>query len=185
MKPGAVLFNSSRGPVADGAAIRRVLDDGHLRACVLDVWEGEPRPDGALLERVFIGTPHIAGYSFDGKVNGTRQIYEAACAFLGCRPDWDPDPLLPAPECPEVTVRGDDPMAVTKAVRAVYNIMGDDGRMRGILDVPEEERGAFFDRLRKEYPRRREFFNTRAVIAPFDASVAQTLNGLGFQIKET
>lgn len=182
MKPGAILINSARGPVADGAAILLALDDGHLKACVLDVWEGEPVPDAALLERVFIGTPHIAGYSFDGKVNGTKQIYEAACRYLDRTPDWDPSPLLPAPECPEWTTQGGTPGALRDAVRAVYDIRRDDQAMRGILGVPEADRGAFFDRLRKQYPRRREFLNTHVTIEPADPALESTLRGLGFQM---
>jgi len=184
MKPGAILINTSRGAVADGAALRRALDDGRLRACVLDVWEGEPSVDVGLLERVFIGTPHIAGYSFDGKVNGTRQIYEAACRHFGAAPDWDPTPLLPPPECPDVTVpgdTGDDIAAVRGAVRLVYDIRGDDTRMRAILDAAPEERPRLFDRLRKEYPRRREFFNTRARITPANAPLEAMVRGIGFR----
>lgn len=181
MKPGAVLINTARGAVADGAAVKHALDDGHLRACVLDVWEGEPNPDPALLERAFIGTPHIAGYSFDGKVNGTRQIYEAACRFLGHTPAWDPTPLLPEPENPELTVRGDIEDAVRTAVQAVYDVMADDAGMRAMLGVPEHERGAFFDRLRKQYPRRREFFNTRVAVQPPNVELEAQLRVLGFQ----
>ncbi len=180
LKPGAILINSSRGAVADGAAILRALDDGHLRACVLDVWEGEPNIDIALLERVFIGTPHIAGYSFDGKVNGTRQIYEAACRFLGATPAWDATPLLPAPECPYVAVDGSSAKAVHDAVRAVYDITRDDAATRQLLATAEAERPGLFDRLRKEYPRRREFFNTRAMVQPSNPAVEAALAGLGF-----
>ena len=186
LKPGAILLNSSRGPVADGEAVKRVLDDGHLKACVLDVWEGEPQVDVELLKRVFIGTPHIAGYSFDGKVNGTRQIYEAACAFLGVAADWDPSPLLPEPECPRVTVDGtrtDTQGAIRDAVYAVYDIARDDRDMRAILDAPEPEQGALFDRLRKEYPRHREFFNTVAEVRPKNAELERMLAGVGFQVK--
>ncbi len=184
MKPGAFLFNSSRGPVAHGDAIKHALNDGHLKACVLDVWEGEPCIDTDLLERVFIGTPHIAGYSFDGKVDGTRQIYQAACKFLEIDPTWDPSPLLPEPECPEVRVSGSapDPMAeIRKAVLAVYDVRDDDADMRTLFDTPEAERGALFDRLRKEYPRRREFFNTRAIVDPPNPQLEARLAALGFQ----
>jgi erythronate-4-phosphate dehydrogenase len=186
LTPGAILLNSSRGPVADGEAVKRALDDGHLRACVLDVWEGEPRVDAELLRKVFIGTPHIAGYSFDGKVNGTRQIYEAACAFLGESAKWDPSPLLPEPECPRVTVDGtrtDTQVAIRDAVYAVYDVARDDKAMRAILGAPEEERGALFDRLRKEYPRRREFFNTVAKVTPGNPELERILSGIGFQVK--
>lgn len=183
LKRGAVLINASRGPVADGSAIARALDDGHLLACILDVWEGEPDIDVSLLERVFIGTPHIAGYSFDGKVNGTRQIYEAASRFLGVQPTWDATPLLPAPECPHVTVDGASPNAVRDAVRAVYDITRDDAAMRQLLAAPAEERPKLFDRLRKEYPRRREFFNTRATVRPSNPAVEAALAGLGFVVQ--
>ncbi|NIA16305.1 MAG: 4-phosphoerythronate dehydrogenase PdxB [Nitrospiraceae bacterium] len=180
LKSGAVLINSSRGPVADGEALKTALDEGHLRACVLDVWEGEPDIDVALLERVFIGTPHIAGYSFDGKVNGTRQIYEAACRYLGVEAAWDPQSLLPAPECPEVTVDGRAADTLHTAVRTVYDIRRDDDAMRGLLSMAAAERPAAFDRLRKEYPRRREFFNTVARVDPPDAALMAQLEGVGF-----
>ncbi len=187
MKPGSILINSARGAVADGNALKQALLDGHLKACVLDVWEGEPVVDLALLDRVFIGTPHIAGYSFDGKVNGTRQIYEAACAFLGMEPAWDPSPLLPAPECPEVRVDGkaeDAEAALRGAVRNVYDIRSDDKAMRGLFDAVEADRGAFFDKLRKNYPRRREFFNTRAVINPGNPELEAMFSGVGFRCEE-
>ena len=183
MKPGSFLLNSSRGAVADGAAIARALDDGHLRACVLDVWEKEPDIDVDLLERVLIGTPHIAGYSFDGKVNGTRMIYEAACKHLGRIPDWDPAPLLPQPECPHIAVDGKAPDALRQAVHAVYDILRDDTNMRGLLTVSPEERPKYFDRLRKEYPRRREFFNTVAEVSPPNAKLEATLSELGFRLE--
>ena len=185
MKPGAILLNSSRGPVVDNTALLRALDDGVLLASVLDVWEGEPSVNVNLLEESFIGTPHVAGYSFDGKVNGTRQIYEAACAFLDVAPTWDPTPLLPEPECPSVTVRGDlaDPeSALRSAVRAVYDIHGDDTAMRTLLTAAESERPRIFDRLRKDYPRRREFLNTRVDVAPHNADLAERLSQLGFQV---
>jgi erythronate-4-phosphate dehydrogenase len=183
LKRGAVLINTARGAVADGEAVKRALDDGHLRACVLDVWEREPNIDAELLRRVFIATPHIAGYSFDGKVNGTRQIYEAACRFLNTAPRWNPSPLLPAPECPFLDVDGNDPDAVHKAVRAVYDIMRDDAATRTLLDLPEQERAKRFDQLRKEYPRRREFFNTRVQVTPPNPALEECLRKIGFTIE--
>ncbi len=184
MKPGAILLNSSRGSVADGSAIGRALDGGHLRACVLDVWEREPDIDMALLERVVIGTPHIAGYSFDGKVNGTRMIYEAACRHLGVEPVWNPAPLLPMPECSTLTVDSGVPDALSRAVRAVYDIRRDDAAMRGLLALPETDRPKAFDRLRKEYPRRREFFNTRVRVQPRNAALESQLAGIGFTLED-
>ncbi len=182
MKPGAVLINSSRGPVVDNQALKSALREGALRAAVLDVWEGEPRVDTELLERVDIATPHIAGYSFDGKVNGTRQVYEALCTSLNRPAEWDPSPLLPAPDCPQLTVDPSESGALSGAVRAVYEIMSDDVRMREMLALATpEEQSAWFDRLRKEYPRRREFFNTRVAFARPDAVLEQVFSGVGFR----
>lgn len=185
MKPGALLINSARGPVVDGNALGEALASGRLKAAVLDVWEGEPTIDPALLDQVAIGTPHIAGYSFDGKVNGTRQIYEAACAFLGEDPTWDPEPLLPEPEVPQVRLDGSsaNPLPeLHKAVLSVYDLRRDDEALRAIRDVPEAERGAYFDRLRKEYPRRREFKNTRALVEPPSQDLEVRLQGLRFKV---
>jgi erythronate-4-phosphate dehydrogenase len=184
---GAIVLNSSRGAVVNNKALAKALDDGHIKAAVLDVWEGEPAIDTGLLERVFLGTPHIAGYSFDGKVNGTRQIYEAACKFLGVEADWDPAPLLPKPEEPVVTVDGSLESvqeAVSRAVFAVYDIRRDDAALRETYRMSPSERPAWFDRLRKEYPRRREFYNFTARIWPPNHAVHERLSALGFQCKD-
>ncbi len=182
LPPGVILINSSRGPVVDNLALLRLLRQQHIHAAVLDVWEGEPNVDLALLENVDIGTPHIAGYSFDGKVNGTRQIYEAFCAFLGKTPAWDPTPLLPAPEVPELVLEPSQPGALDSAVHTVYDIMRDDAVLRGVSNVPESERDAYFDMLRKKYPRRREFFNTRVRLTNADPSLERRLRGIGFTL---
>ena len=185
MKPGAILINSSRGAVVDNTALKEALKSGHLRAAVLDVWEGEPNPDPELLERVDFATPHIAGYSFDGKVNGTRQVYEALCAHLGVAASWDPAPLLPEPEVPRLMVDTARADCVSGAVLDVYDILRDDADMRGLLQAAPEERAAFFDALRKNYPRRREFFNTTAYVTEPDAEIEAQLMGIGFTLADT
>lgn len=184
MKPDAILVNTSRGAVVDNAALRAALAEGLLRGAVLDVWEGEPRVSADLLPLVEIATPHIAGYSFDGKVNGTLQIYRAACAHFGRPAPWDPTPLLPAPDCAELRLATAATNEVARCVRAVYDILDDDARMRATSTLDDAARGPYFDRLRKEYPRHREFHNTR-VHAPDPASDdAQTLRGLGFRVHD-
>jgi erythronate-4-phosphate dehydrogenase len=162
MRPGAWLLNTSRGPVVDNAALRRVLDDGHLGASALDVWENEPTPDPDLMRRVDIATPHIAGYAYDGKVRGTVMLYEALCDHLGVPETWSPaaaprpkdgHPLVATPPDPALP----EGEALDHVVRSMYEIRADDTRLRATLEEPPDERGAAFSRLRKEYPRRREF----------------------------
>lgn len=184
VKTGVIIISTARGAVADGKALREALENGKVGASVLDVWEGEPNIDLNLFANLAIGTPHIAGYSFDGKVNGTRQLYEAYCAFSGTTPTWDPSPLLPGPECPFLEVNGDgDPVVeVRNAVLSVYDIREDDKRLRQIITLPAEERGKYFDRLRKEYPRRREFHNTRVRVTPDNPALHNTLASLGFAV---
>jgi erythronate-4-phosphate dehydrogenase len=184
MKGGAVLVNSSRGPVVDEMALKQALSCGRLQACVLDVWENEPEVDVELLEQTFLGTPHIAGYSFDGKVNGTLQVYEAACHFLGIAPSWDPATTLPAPDHGEIAINDSpDPLAALReAVRMVYDVRRDDRALRRLSDMSARERPAYFDRLRRDYPRRREFHNTRVILPEDKKGWGPLFSGAGFQL---
>ena len=83
LRPGAWLINASRGPVIDNNALREVLTRREDLQAVLDVWEAEPQVDVELADLCVLATPHIAGYSLDGKQRGTAQIYQAFCDFLG------------------------------------------------------------------------------------------------------
>ena len=193
MRPEAVLLNSSRGAVADNVALLQALRAARstqLRpgAAVLDVWEGEPRIGPALLAETALATPHIAGYSFDGKVNGTEMICRAACAFLGRKPDWSPARCVPPPLIPEIELNvrpGEPEEALREAVLKLYPIERDDAALRRLGGLPPADQGPYFDRLRAEYPVRREFQNTTVRLRG-DASAAEVLagklKGLGFNV---
>lgn len=186
LKPGVIILNTSRGSVADNEALEETLDSGKVAASVLDVWEGEPQVRLTLLERVTIGSPHIAGYSFDGKARGTSMIYRAACKHFGKTPSWDAAPLLPPPHVARIRVEGEveDPeQAVGVAVLAAYPILEDDSRMRELLKMDSAEQGAYFDRMRKEYWVRREFEAFTVELAPGLAAAAETLKKLGFKVE--
>jgi len=151
---------------------------------ILDVWEDEPKIDLDLLTGVDLATPHVAGYSYDGKVNGTRMIMEAFCRYFGLQRRWDPSPLMPPPNQPRV--RAPAGVSVDETIRlaitAAYRIEADDARLREMLKVPKSDRGAYFKSLRRNYPVRREFPWTTAELESDDAGVRAALRTLGFPV---
>ena len=185
MKAGAFFINTARGGVADTAAIKNALASGRLAGVVLDVWENEPNVDADLILKADLSTPHIAGYSFDGKVAGLMMVYRAVCEHFGLEVQRDADDFLPAPEVPEIKVNeraADEQTIIHDTVQQVYVINRDDFNTREILLVPEAERGGFFDDLRKNYPVRREFQNTAIVGLNEESPLAKKLGGIGFKV---
>lgn len=158
LKPGTWLINASRGPVVDNAALRQVLLQREDLQAVLDVWEGEPEVDVALAELCVLATPHIAGYSLDGRQRGTAQIYQAYCDFLGQAAQISLNDLLPAPWLAQVTLNANSDPAWSLAMvcRGVYDPRRDDADFRRSLVGNVNEQRAAFDSLRKHYPLRRE-----------------------------
>lgn len=106
LKPGTWLINASRGAVVDNAALRSLLPQRPDLKVVLDVWEGEPQADVELAALCQLATPHIAGYSLDGKLRGTAQIYQACCRALGVAEQVSLADLLPAPWLSELSIDG-------------------------------------------------------------------------------
>lgn len=136
------LINSSRGEVVETGALLAALREGKVKEAIIDTWESEPDINLELLDSVFIGTPHIAGYSADGKANATRMSLEALCRFMGKEAHFDVTP----PSLPERTYSDDAETAFLQ----LYNPMDDHDRLKS-----EPER---FEWLRGNYPLRREFF---------------------------
>ena len=101
-----LIINASRGGVVDNMALLQALRDGRVADAVIDTWEGEPDLNRELLEQVAIGTPHVAGYSADGKANATRMSLEAVARFMGV--DFVPDIHLPDAPCLSVETLLDD-----------------------------------------------------------------------------
>lgn len=158
LRPGTWLINASRGGVVDNTALRVHLESGANLDVALDVWEGEPEVNVRLAELCRIATPHIAGYSLDGKLRGTAQIYEAFCAWQQRAPEVDLDDLLPAQWLAELSLKEEcDPdWALAMLCRAVYDPRSDDANFRRSLVGDTKTRRAAFDALRKHYPPRRE-----------------------------
>lgn len=129
------IINSSRGGVVDEQALLRAMDEEKVKGTVIDTWENEPRINPELLNRAFIATPHIAGYSADGKVNADNMVIAALCRHFGIA---QPAPIE-APELPEGSPR--DPLAL-------YNPLTDTEHLK---HNPE-----LFEYLRGNYAVRRE-----------------------------
>ena len=134
------IINTSRGEVVAGEALLEALQNGLVRDAVIDVWENEPALSIPLLQRVFIGTPHIAGYSADGKVNADNMVIDALCRHFGL-----PHPgKVIAPSLPDGFVCHGNPLEL-------YNPMTDSQKLKL---APER-----FEFLRNNYPLRREHFD--------------------------
>jgi len=186
MKKGSFLINTSRGSVVDNHALKDVLLSGQLKNAVLDVWENEPFIDKKLLNLIEIGTPHIAGYSLDGKVNGTYQIYCAVCEDFNIKPLLEPSESLPKPENDFINVSKkikNFDCELLEVVKKVYNIRKDDKNMRKVTSLDRQESGYYFDQLRKEYPMRREFFNMKVILPLNKNDLFESLLSLGFKVE--
>jgi len=185
--PGTVFLNTSRGGVHDTAALKVAMAQGRLKAVVLDVWENEPTIDQDLLRKVDLSTPHIAGYSLDGKIAGLIMIYQAACRHLGEEPIHEVAEFLPPPAVPTIRLTHIDlpeQEVIHQTVQQVYAVGRDDFNTREILMVPAQTRGAFFDDLRSDYPVRREFQNTTVIVDAPENQLSRKLAGIGFQLSK-
>lgn len=159
LKKDAILINASRGAVVDNQALLGYLNKNSDLSVILDVWENEPDIDTGLLVKTDIASAHIAGYSLEGKVNGTMIVRGALCEFLGCTDEFHPQ--LPVIENPLIELEGNPRLesSLLKAFSSVYNIKDDDLLLKKMHGLPNEQRRVYFDDLRKNYRLRREFSN--------------------------
>ena len=182
IRDGAIIINSSRGAVIDNKSllsesIKREFD------LVLDVWENEPAVNIELLSKTKIATPHIAGYSFEGKVNGTKMIYNALCKFLNKQPDWEPQtPEIKFPDKKLFEGKNNEEK-LYRLFKEIYDIERDDEMMRKISNIKPDEQLSYFDMLRKKYPIRREFSNYMVQILEEENHLKQFLENLRFKVE--
>lgn len=149
LKRRPVIINTSRGEVVDTRALIAALEDGLVSDAVIDVWEHEPDIDLTLLNKVFLGTPHIAGYSADGKANATRMALDALCRFFHIEADYQISP--PPPPNPVVTAA-----SLAEACLQMYDPRRDSDALKA--------RPGQFEALRGDYPLRREEEAYRVVV---------------------
>ncbi|MDT7042659.1 4-phosphoerythronate dehydrogenase [Candidatus Nitronereus thalassa] len=187
MSSSSILFNTCRGEVIDNHALLLALKNQQIQGAVLDVWEGEPSIHWDLAHTATIATPHIAGYSFDGKIKGTSMIYSAACDYFGIAPTWkfteDAPPLSHPGNAINAHGHNLEHLLVQLAPR-LYDLQGDDTRMRSLLVLPMPQRPTRFDQLRRQYPKRREFYAFPLLLQDADPGVLSDLDQLGFSIHQ-
>ncbi|MFA1029589.1 Erythronate-4-phosphate dehydrogenase [Pseudomonas syringae pv. helianthi] len=181
LRQGAWLINASRGAVVDNAALHDVLLEREDLQAVLDVWEGEPQVNVPLADLCVLGTPHIAGYSLDGRQRGTAQIYQALCAFLDQPAVIKLDDLLPKPWLAQVSLDAacDPVWALSMLCRGVYDPRRDDADFRRSLTGDTASQRLAFDALRKHYPPRREIEGLKVRLEGESQALAQLVRALG------
>ena len=183
LQPGAIFINTSRGAVADNRALDALLASRDDLSVVLDVWEGEPSISTSLLRQVDLGTPHIAGYSYDGKLRGTDMIYRAACEYFALPVSWQVADELPQVATIDMRSREAGNALVSAVVLGAYDVRQDDARLRATLSLSAAERASAFDRLRKDYPVRREFTESTVLLDEPAGTAGKLLSGLVFAVE--
>ena len=153
MKPEAILINSARGPVVEETALIADIEKTK-RLVVLDVFEHEPEISEQLLNLIHLVTPHIAGYSLEGKARGTQMIYDAFCKTFNFTADKKFETQLPV--CEQYFQDQDLKQVLKQHLVHIYDIARDDANLRACLKEGKVDQKAF-DYLRKTYPLRREW----------------------------
>jgi erythronate-4-phosphate dehydrogenase len=179
LKRKPVLINSCRGEVIETNAVKMALKTGLLSGFVCDCWENEPDIDLELLDMTELATPHIAGYSKDGKATGTRMSVQAISEYFGLGLDsWQPTGIEP-PTQPIIELDGEglnEQELISKAILSTYDIRHDDMQFRKDTTL--------FEQLRGDYPVRREFSAFTIQAYNSGNEVLEKLKKIGFKIKE-
>ena len=182
IKSGAILINTSRGEVVVNNALKKRLQNKNDLVSALDVWESEPNIDFELLEKIALGSPHIAGYSLEGKVNGTEIIYNKLCDFLGAAPNWK----AKYPQILNPVLAVDNKSTIEKllndTIKQIYSIEHDDNFLRSGINLEYDSRKKYFDELRKNYRVRREFNNYTIKLNFSDTELKKKLESLRFKV---
>jgi len=181
LKENTILINTSRGAVVNNNDLLETIKRKRI-ITVLDVWENEPEINSELLERTDIATPHIAGYSYEGKANGTIMIYESLCKFLNAEKKFDFQfPVITDPVI-EINLSERFENNMNQLISKIYSIADDSKRMRKISGMSNSEIIKGFDKQRKNYPIRREFNNYKIKSTNLNEKIKSVLSDLRFKI---
>lgn len=178
LKRKPYIINTSRGEVVETAALEKALHQKMIAGCILDVFENEPEIERKLIDQCLLATPHIAGYSADGKANGTVMTVRSVADFFQLPMGHWEVPALPAPETPPIiySEKYDGFWLLAHAMLSSYPIALDDARLRS--------EPAAFERLRSNYPIRREYPAHTVVCSRLVADATKgKLAKLGFKVQ--
>ncbi len=163
-----LILNTSRGEIIDTDALKNAYISKGISDMIIDCWENEPYPDLFILEHAFIATPHIAGYSVEGKVNGTKMSIEALCNFFKLEV---PMSSISAPKLFDALI---DYSSLTQVILRTYNPLLESMHLKSSPNT--------FEYMRENYPLRREpFAYYLKNVPPSGLSILQIL---GFNISE-
>jgi erythronate-4-phosphate dehydrogenase len=186
LRPGAWFLNTSRGEVVQTDALQCALDNQLLGACALDVWEKEPAIPKTIFDAVDALTPHVAGYSLEGLLNGTLHCHRELAHYLEVEPSWSPDPrkLPPPPVLSIDAAHRSDGEVLAELLCAACPISDLDRAWRAetLAAADPADLRRRFDRFRKAYDSRREFSSIRLHLAHASAPLLESAAALGFQI---
>jgi erythronate-4-phosphate dehydrogenase len=173
----AILINTSRGAVVDEAALVEAIRSSRFSDVILDVYEKEPYIDPVLLEALSLATPHIAGYSLDGKANGTAMAVQSFSRHFGLGLDHWQVGNLPGPREPELyadVIQEEEWKLLWELYRQTYDISSDDSRLRSEPEAFEKQRG--------DYPFRREAGAYAVRLFQGYPELSSVLEKLGFSV---
>jgi len=187
LKPGALFINAARGSVCDYDALLDAQAAGAVSRMVLDVWSPEPAFRTDVLKMADLASPHIAGHSYEGKLNGTIACYNELCNFFEIQKIWDIAASLPEPEVPTLGINcagRDDEEVLHEIISKIYDSETDDRLIREAAVPDEIDRARNFDALRKNYRIRREFSNTVVDLKNASESQQRKVKAMGFLTSE-
>lgn len=173
LKRKPIIINSARGGIVDTAAIKIAIANNLISGAIIDCWEKEPDIDLEYMEMVDIATPHIAGYSADGKANATRMSLESVADFYGMSKEPLSRIIAPDPVNPIIDLTGlkNSDNLLFDAILHTYDPMSDFERLKASP--------AAFKQQRNNYPLRREYFAYK-INADISSDVRQSLLDFGF-----
>lgn len=181
LKPNAIFINTSRGEVVQTSALMK----SRVKFALLDVWEGEPDFNPDLVQRASLVTPHIAGYSLDGRIEGSLMIYRALCQSLGVEPKWTLESLYPDADQSLRVINAagvSDESLLWNIVKGAYNVADSAGVLAPSHALTTAQRQAYFQALRQGYPSRWEFKHHPVRVLGVDEEMLEKIGVLGFEV---